>query len=122
LARRVSPRCRTDSFRAGRAVLVESTKDGQTAVSAEAAEGPIAPGDHLFIVVAGLAQARVDASAAPIAAGQRLTTAATAGNARALRTVSVEGVAVAEAAAIIGVALEPQPAGRGLIWVMVNPQ
>jgi hypothetical protein len=31
-------------------------------------------------------------------------------------------VAVAEAAAIIGVALEPLPAGQGLIWVLVNPQ
>ena len=104
---------------AGRAVLVESSKDGKTSVSAEAADGPIAAGDYLFIVVSGLAQARVDASAAPITAGQRLTTAAAPGNACAVRTVSVEGVSVAEAAPIIGVALEPLPAGEGLIWILV---
>ncbi len=105
---------------AGRAALVESVKDGKTSVSAEAAQGTIAPGDHLFIIVSGLAQARVDAAAGPIAAGQRLTTANAGGRGRALRTVSVEGVSVAEAAPVIGMALEPLPAGQRLIWVLVG--
>lgn len=103
----------------GRAVLVESTKDGTTTIGAEKADGPVAPGDHLFIVVYGLAQVRVDAAAGAIAAGQRLTAAAD-GAARSLRTVSVEGVEVAEAAPAIGTALEPLPKGGGLIWVLVT--
>ncbi len=105
---------------ARRAALVESSKDDKTTISAEAADGPIAAGDHLFIIVSGVAQARVDAAGGPITAGQRLTTASTAGYARGLRTVSVEGVPVAEAAPVVGVALEGLPAGRGLIWVLVT--
>lgn len=103
----------------GRAVLVESTKDGQTKVGAEKADGPVAPGDHLFIIVYGLAQVRADAAPGPIAAGQRLTAAAS-GAARSLRTVAVQGVEVAEAAPAIGTALEPLAAGKGLIWVLVT--
>ena len=108
---------------AGRAVLVVSTRDGETSVGALTAEGRdrarrssvhrgVWPGES------------------PCRCGRRAHRGraapdcglATAGSARALRTVSVEGVAVAEAAAIIGVALEPLPAGQGLIWVLVNPQ
>ena len=107
---------------AGRAVLDESVKDDQTSVSAELAAGSAAPGDHLFIIVSGMAQVRVDARSEPIAAGQRLTTADQAGHARAQRTVSIDGVALAEAAPVIGVALETKQAGQGLIWVLVNPQ
>jgi hypothetical protein len=90
--------------------------------NAQAAEGAIASGDHLFIVVYGMAQVRADASAGPIAAGQRLTSASRAGHARALRTVAIEGVPVAEATPSIGVALEPLTAGQGLIWVLVTVQ
>ncbi len=107
---------------AGRAVLVEDVKDGVTSVSAQAAGGAIAPGDYLFIVVYGMAQVRADAATAPIAAGQRLTAASHPGHARALRTVSVEGVPVAEAAPAVGMALEPLSAGQGLIWVLVAVQ
>jgi len=102
-----------------RAVLVASTRDGVTTTGAEKADGPVAPGDHLFIVVYGMAPVRVDASAGAIAAGQRLTAAAS-GTARAQRTVSIEGVEVAEAAPAIGTALEPLAAGKGLIWVLVT--
>jgi hypothetical protein len=104
---------------ARRAILVENEKDSVKSMSPQAASGPIEPGDHLFIVVYGLAQARVDATATPIEAGQRLTAASSASRARALRTVSVEGVPVAEAAPSIGIALEPLAEGQGMIWVMM---
>jgi hypothetical protein len=86
------------------------------------AEGPVAPGDYLFLVVQGVARVKVDASAGAITAGQRLAGAGLAGHARALRTLTVEGVLVAEGAATVGVALESLEAGTGLISVLVNLQ
>ena len=40
---------------------------------------------------------------------------------RALKTVVVEGVALAESAPVLGVALAA-PDEDGLVWVLVNPQ
>jgi len=57
-----------------------------------------------------------------IAAGQRLAGAALAGHARALRTVTVEGVSVAEGVSTLGIALEPLESGTGLVTVLVNLQ
>jgi hypothetical protein len=105
---------------AGRAAVAKSTREGETTVGAEKTAGPVAPGDHLFIIVYGMAQVRGDATAAAIAAGQRLTASNRSGAARALRTVPVEGVEVAEAAPTIGTALEALPRGEALIWVLVN--
>ena len=41
---------------------------------------------------------------------------------RALRTVTVDGVELAENAAVIGTALESLDTAAGLIWVLVNLQ
>ena len=106
----------------GRAVLDENVNEGETSVSVEASEGSVAPGDYLFIVTSGLAQVRVDTLAQPIAAGQRLIAAESGGLARAQRTVTIDGIELAEAAPVIGIALEAQEAGQELIWMYVNPQ
>ena len=79
-------------------------------------------GDYVAITIAGVAQVKVDAGAAPITAGQRLTGAKMPGQARALRSANLDGMVVTEGAPVIGVALEPLAAGQGLIWVLVNPQ
>ncbi len=83
------------------------------------AEGPAQPGDYVAITVLGLAQVKVD-GAAPVAAGQRLTVAATPGRARTLRSVEVEGITLDERGPTVGVALDA--ARDGLVWVLVNPQ
>lgn len=100
----------------GRALPGESTQGVQRA------RGPAAPGDYIFLVVQGVAHVKVDASAGAIATGQRLAGAGLAGHARALRTVTVEGMSVAEGVPTLGIALEPLEAGTGLISVLVNLQ
>ncbi|HSN78723.1 MAG TPA: hypothetical protein VL334_26950, partial [Anaerolineae bacterium] len=102
-----------------RAQIVASEKDGQVAHSADQADGPAQPGDHLFVVVQGLAQVKVDADQGAIAAGQRLAATGLPGHARALKTVQVKGVTIEESAPAIGVALESLDAGQGLLWVML---
>lgn len=86
------------------------------------ASGPAKAGDYVAITIAGVALVKADAATGPIAAGQRLTQAATPGHARALQSRNLEGMSVAEGAPVIGVALEDLAAGQGLIWVLVNPQ
>lgn len=103
-----------------RAQIVASEKYDQVAQSADKADGPVQPGDHLFIVVQGLAQVKVDASMGAIAAGQRLAATGMPGHARALKTVQVEGITIEEGAPLVGVALESQDAGQGLVWVLVT--
>ncbi len=100
----------------GRAFPGERTQDVQQT------GGPAAPGDYLFLVVQGVARVKVDASAGAITAGQRLAGASIAGHSRALRTVTLEGVVMAEGVATLGIALEPLEAGTGLISVLVNLQ
>lgn len=84
------------------------------------AEGPARAGDFVALTVLGLARVKVDAAPAPIRPGTRLTGAAD-GRARALKTVVVEGVTLAESAATLGIALAA-PDADGLAWVLVNPQ
>ena len=84
------------------------------------AEGPARPGDTVALTVLGLARVRVDAGQGIIQPGKRLT-GGTAGQARALKTVVVEGVTLAESAPTIGIALAA-PDADGLVWVLVNPQ
>jgi hypothetical protein len=74
------------------------------------------------VAIAGVAQVKADATAGPISAGQRLTSATAPGHARALQSKTLDGMLVAEGAPVVGLALESLNAGQGLIWVLVNPQ
>jgi hypothetical protein len=103
-----------------RGVRAQAQRDGQTIESVDLAEGEIQAGDHLFLVVYGPAQVKADASSGPIAAGMRLAAGGQPGHARALRTVMVDGLTVAEAAPGVGTALEPLDSGAGLIAVFVT--
>jgi hypothetical protein len=103
-----------------RAQIVEGGQDGQKQQSAEQAAGPAAPGEYLFLVVQGLAQVKADARGGAIQPGQRLVAGEEPGYARAQRTVSLEGVLVAEGAAVAGIALAPLDTGTGLIPVLVT--
>ncbi len=102
----------------GRAELRTNTVEGVVEQIAEQAAGPVAPGDHLFVLVQGLGQVRLDARAATVIPGQRLTLADN-GQARPLRTVEVEGVRLDEGGPVLGVVVEPAGAD-GLAWVLVN--
>ncbi len=84
------------------------------------AAGPARTGDYVRLTVLGVARVRVDAGQGGIQPGTRLTSGA-GGRARALRTVVVEGVTLAESAPTVGIALTA-PDADGLVWVLVNPQ
>lgn len=86
------------------------------------APGPARPGDYVAVAIAGVAQVKADATAGPISAGQRLTSATAPGHARTLQSKTLDGMLVAEGAPVVGLALESLNAGQGLIWVLVNPQ
>jgi hypothetical protein len=85
-------------------------------------EGPAQPGEYVKITTYGLTQVKASAVAAPIQPGTRLTAADQAGHARVVKTVSVQGVQVAENTPVLGIALEGIEGGQGLIWVLVNPR
>jgi hypothetical protein len=76
------------------------------------APGPVAEGDYLFVVVQGLAQVRVDASAAAIKVGDPVGPASASGPALNADLSNAP-------AAIVGHALEPLTEGTGLVWVLV---
>jgi hypothetical protein len=84
-------------------------------------EGPAQPGEYVSIIIYGLAQVKASAGATSIQPGTRLTAADRPGHARAVQTVEIQGVRVAESAPIIGIALEKLGSGQGLIWILVNP-
>jgi len=84
------------------------------------AAGPARPGDYVRLTVLGVARVKVDAGQGSIQPGTRLTSGAR-GRARALRTVVVEGVTLAESAPTVGIALAA-PDADGLVWVLVNPR
>ena len=81
-------------------------------------EGAAEPGQYVTIAYSGLAQVK---ASGPLDRGSKLA-AGTDGAARALRSVNLDGVELAENASVIGVALEPLLAVDGLIWVLVNVQ
>lgn len=81
-------------------------------------KGAADPGQYVTIAYSGLTQVK---ASGPIAQGSKLA-AGTDGAARALRTVTVDGVELAENASAIGIALEPLAAVDGRIWVLVNVQ
>jgi hypothetical protein len=74
------------------------------------APGPVAPGDHLFIVVQGLIQIRADEAAA-IQAGDRLMTGS-----------SGLTVLAGQDTQILGLALDAVDPASGLAWVLVDVQ
>lgn len=94
------------------------TPTGATEQVAERAEGAIQPGDYLFIAVQGLAPVRI-AAGETVAPGQRLTSAG-AGQARAVRQLQIDGVAVDESAPTVGIVVEAPDPATGLAQVMVS--
>lgn len=103
-----------------RATIATSDKEGRALQSAERVAGAAAPGEHLFVVVSGLAQVKADAGEGAIATGQRLVVAGRAGHARALRSRILDGMEVAEGAPLVGIALASLDSGTGLIPVLVT--
>jgi hypothetical protein len=83
------------------------------------AAGAAQPGDYVALTVLGVALVKVEAGAA-IEPGQRLVASTAPGRARALRTVDVDGVRLAEDAPSIGVALAAPAPGEDAIPVFVT--
>jgi hypothetical protein len=109
----------------GRAVLDEAPegqelRPGETGRRLVPHDGAAQPGEYLSIVIYGPMQVKVGAAAGPIQPGTRLVVGGS-GAARALKTVVVEGLTLAESAPTIGIALTA-PDAAGLVWVLVNPQ
>jgi hypothetical protein len=75
---------------------------------------------YVFIVVQGMAYVKADGTGGAIAPGQRLTASSSPREARALQMRNVEGITVAEASPVLGIALAPLEKGQGLIPVMVT--
>jgi len=102
----------------------EGKVEQHTTFDTHSAEGPVAPGDYLLIVVLGVAEVKVEASAGAIEPGQRLTVSELSGHARILQTRTLEGMVVSEGANAIGVALAPldalQDAGTVLVFVTLK--
>jgi hypothetical protein len=86
----------------------------------EPREGASQPGEYLYIIIVGPAQVQAGAEAASIQPGMRLV-AGEDGLLRPLRTVTVEGVELAESTPTLGIALSTVD-DKGLVWVMVNPR
>lgn len=80
--------------------------------------GAAEPGQHVTIAYSGLTQVQ---ASGPLPAGARLTVDED-GRARALQTRTLDGMEVSEGAQTIGLALEPLPAGDGLIWALLAIQ
>ena len=89
---------------------------------AHSATGDAAPGEYVSIVVFGITDVKVDATAGAIEPGQRLTAANLAGHARGLQSRLLDGMLVTEGAPTIGIALEPLEKGTGAIPVFVTLQ
>ena len=89
----------------------QDEQDQEPTLELHSAEGPALPGDYVALTVLGVAQVKVDEGAA-IQPGQRLTASDVPGQARALRTVEVEGVKLAESAPVIGIGMSTRPSVR----------
>lgn len=79
-------------------------------------ERPALPGEHLVIVVQGMARVRADASLGPVAAGNRLIAAAGTALSSAALARSTEDLPG------VGTALEALHQGQSLIWAWVDPE
>src|SRR5690606_5127443 len=92
-------------------------KTGADAYGLESVTGLAGPGDFVAVVVQGVTMARVD-PVEVVEPGQRLVAAEERGHVRALRTVTVEGVELSEAAGVVGIALAaPDDDGRVPVYV-----
>jgi hypothetical protein len=91
-------------------VLKDGTEQTEAIEMANMAQGPVAPGDYLFIVIQGLIQVRADPGSG-IQAGDRLATGG-------------DGVAILAApdAQTIGRAVDAVDSATGLVWVLVDLQ
>jgi hypothetical protein len=83
-------------------------------------EGAAEPGAFVTIIIYGPVQVQAGNAAGAITPGAKLAIGER-GRARALQSVAVDGVQLAESAPVIGIALTA-PDGDGLVWVLVNPQ
>jgi hypothetical protein len=91
-------------------VLTDGTEQTEAIEMANMTQGPVAPGDYLFIVIQGLIQVRADPGSS-IQAGDRLT----AGNGGlALRATPDTQT--------IGRAVDAVDPATGLVWVLVDLQ
>jgi hypothetical protein len=97
--------------------VVASETSEQVAIQS-AVDGPARQGDYLVIRTHGLARVRVDATAAPIAAGMPLAVDRSGVARSAAAVPSSAGVPPM----LLGQALESLADGPGLIWVLVNPR
>jgi hypothetical protein len=104
----------------GKAELIESQRDGQSRTSPSRVEGAAAAGDHLFIVVQGIAYAKAVSVDGDLMPGQRLTAAERPGHVRALQTRMLEGMLLAEGAPVIGIALAPPDEETGMVPILVT--
>jgi hypothetical protein len=93
-------------------------KAGEDATTLESAAGPAKPGEFVAVTVRGVALLRSDAGA-EVAKGQRLTVGDVAGQARPLRSKTIEGMVVSEGLPSIGIALGPS-SDEGLVPVYVD--
>lgn len=80
-------------------------------------QGEAVPGDYLTLVYAGLVQVRADAAAGAIVRGERLVAA---GDGAVHAAYEQPAGGMADAAAVVGTALENLDTGTGLIWVLVD--
>jgi hypothetical protein len=101
----------------------EGQVEQQTSLHAHSAEGPIAPGDYLLVVVTGAAQVKAEALSEGVLPGDLLAASA-GGLATSAAPAEINGLAYYPPGSILGMAMEPLDAtqGSGLIWVLVNPR
>ena len=99
--------------------MVWEPAPGKEEESLHSADGPAQSGEFVSLVIYGVTQVKVDPSAT-IAAGQRLTASALAGQARALQTRTVDGMIVTEGAQVIGIALAALTKEQNTIPVFVT--
>jgi hypothetical protein len=71
------------------------------------------------LAIAGIVPVKVTDEGGPIAPGDALTSSSTPGHAMKAAKVRVGGIAFFPSGVVIGKALEPLPAGRGVIRALV---
>lgn len=94
-------------------------KEAEGEMSLQSGPGPAQPGDYVALTIYGVAEVKLQPGTA-VQAGERLTAATAAGQARPLQTRTLEGMVVTEGAQSIGVALESAAAGQTSVAVFVT--
>jgi hypothetical protein len=87
-------------------------------IEAHSAGGPVAPGEHLLMVVLGPCQVKVDATSGAIHPGDPLMISGAAGRAALARPLTVQGVTFLPPGLTVGTALEPLDGARGKGTIM----